>query len=78
MEPNNLGYNTTVENFRSVIENIRSTAAKCDRKAKIWEATLSDIILETEKFILSSTIIPKQIENKTLVPCARQQKTNSF
>ena len=35
MEPNKLGYNMTVENFRSVIENVRSTAAKCDRKAEI-------------------------------------------
>ena len=55
MEPNKLGYNMTVENFRSVIENVRSTAAKCDRKAEIWKAILSDIILETEGFILSST-----------------------
>ena len=63
MQPNKLGYNMTViENFRSVIENVRSTAAKCDRKAEIWEAILSDIILETEEFILSSTVKPKQME----------------
>ena len=31
-------------------------------------------MLQTEKFILSLTITPKQIENKTLVPSARQQK----
>ena len=61
MEPNKLGYNKTV------IENVRSTTA-------IWEAILSDIMLQTEKFILSLTITPKQIENKTLVPSAHQQK----
>ena len=31
-------------------------------------------MLQTEKFILSLTIPPKQIENKTSVPSARQQK----
>ena len=36
-------------------------------------------MLQTEKFILSLTITLKQIENKTLVPSARQQKKkNSF
>lgn len=48
--------------------------SKWDWKAAIWEAILSDIMLQTEKFILSLTITPKQIENKTLVPSARQQK----
>lgn len=53
--------------------------SKWDWKAAIWEAILSDIMLQTEKFILSLTITPKQIENKTLVPSARQQKKkNSF
>ena len=31
-------------------------------------------MLQTEKFILSLTITLKQIENKTLVPSARQQQ----